>query len=458
MQRILLLLLILATIPGCTKKLDEKPSSSLVLPESIQDFENMLDNTQLMNLTTALPQMSADEYYIPTLANFNALANPISKNTYIWQKNIFEGRTQIRDWSEPYAQVFICNSVLDKIAKKDVANDAEWKRIKGWALFGRAYAFYTLVSTFSKAYDAATAGTDLGIPLKLTSGITEIMPRSSVQQTYDQIIKDALDASELLQQDIPATKRNRPSKIAAYSFLARVTLSMRKYADAELYTDKALALYSKLTDYNTLPVSPTVSSWSDRNSEELIYFTRNENSQYSPTTYSSGALYGVDTNLRKEYHTNDLRRTVYFRINANGNWAVSKGIYAPVGYPFTGLATDELYMIKAECAARANRTTEAMTVLNNLLRTRYKTGTYTDLTASSATDALDKVLYERKKELIWRCVRWTDLKRLNLEGRNIVLTRNLDGQIYTLPPNSPLYVLPIPDDEVALSGIQQNIR
>lgn len=458
MQRIIITLFILVTLAGCSKKLDEKPSSTLVLPESVQDFENMLDNTEIMNLTTALPQMSADEYYIPTLANYNSLATPVTKTTYIWEKDIFAGATQVRDWGEPYGQVFICNSVLDKLSEKGIVNDSEIKRIQGWALFGRAYAFYTLASTFAKAYDSTTAATDQGIPLKLSSGITEIMPRSTVQQTYDQIIKDALLAAELLQQDIPATKRNRPSKVAAYALIARVSISMRKYAQAELYADKALALYPKLTDYNTLPVSPTVSSWVNHNGEEVIYFSRNENAQYSQTTYSSGALYGVDTILRNQYGINDLRRTVYFRINANGNWAVSKGINTETAYPFTGLATDELYMIKAECAARAGRVTESMNVLNGLLRSRYKTGTYVDVTAASAADALDKILYERKKELIWRCTRWTDLKRLNLEGRNITITRNLSGQIFTLPPNSPLYVLPIPLDEIALSGIQQNIR
>ena len=81
MQRIIITLFILVTLAGCSKKLDEKPSSTLVLPESVQDFENMLDNTEIMNLTTALPQMSADEYYIPTLANYNSLATPVTKTT-----------------------------------------------------------------------------------------------------------------------------------------------------------------------------------------------------------------------------------------------------------------------------------------------------------------------------------------------------------------------------------------
>jgi starch-binding outer membrane protein, SusD/RagB family len=453
-----LIILCAIVITGCSKKLELKPSSSLLVPETIQDFEAILDNTEIMNMTSALPQMAADEYYIPTLANYQALTNPITNASYTWEKDIYQGRTQIKDWNFPYAQVFICNSVLDILSQKDVANNVKLKIIKGWALFNRAYAFYTLVSVFSKAYDSTTASSDLGIPLRLSAGVASLVQRSSVQQTYDQLINDAIEASSLLQPDIPATKRNRPSQVSCYAFLARVYISMRKYNLAEVYADKAFALYSTLIDYNTLPVSPTLSSWSDHNSTEVIYYSRNELVEYSQTTYSSGALYGVDTNLRKSYHVNDLRRTVYFRINANGNWAVSKGINVPISYPFTGLATDEIILIKAECLARRNQKDDAMFQLNKLLRTRFKTGTYTDLTATSANEALDKILEERKKELIWRCIRWTDIKRFNLEGRNITLTRNLEGTIYTLEPNSSRYVLPIPDDEIALSGIEQNIR
>lgn len=449
--------LVVLMFAGCAKKLELKPDSQLLLPETVKDFESMLDNTTIMNLTSALSQMSADEYYIPTVANFQALTNPVVKSTYIWQADIFEGRTQVRDWTEPYGQIFICNSVMDILAQQVIDNDAEKKRIKGWALFNRAYAFYTLVSIFAKAYEPTTADKDPGMPLKLSSGVTEIVPRSSVQRTYEQIIADVLASAVLLPQNIPATQKNRPSKIAAWALLARVYTSMRKYGEAEVYADKALALYPTLTDYNTLTIHPTQSSFTGYNSPEVIYFTRNENAQYSATTYSSGALYGVDTALVNLYSASDLRKGVYFRINANGNYAMSKGINTTT-YPFTGLATDELYLIKAECLARKNKKDDALSYLNTLLRSRYKTNTFTDIQAASATEALDKILVERKKELIWRCIRWTDLKRLNLEGRNIVLTRKLGNDTYTLEPNSPRYVLPIPDDEITLSGIEQNIR
>jgi len=80
------------------------------------------------------------------------------------------------------------------------------------------------------------------------------------------------------------------------------------------------------------------------------------------------------------------------------------------------------------------------------------------MVAIDAADALQKVLTERRKQLVMRFVRWMDIKRLNKEGASITLKRIINGQLYSLPPNSNLYALAIPEDVIVLSGIQQNPR
>jgi hypothetical protein len=135
-----------------------------------------------------------------------------------------------------------------------------------------------------------------------------------------------------------------------------------------------------------------------------------------------------------------------------------KGGYSGSQPPFSGMATDEAYLIRAECAARAGNTGSALNDLNALLSKRWVTGTYTPYATASPGALLDTILVERRKELPFRGVRWTDLRRLNKRGGNITLTRSLNGQLYQLAPNSRLYVLPIPPDVIALSGMQQNPR
>jgi hypothetical protein len=95
-----------------------------------------------------------------------------------------------------------------------------------------------------------------------------------------------------------------------------------------------------------------------------------------------------------------------------------------------------------------------------LLSHRWRPGTFTGYTISNASEALDTILVERRKELAFRGIRWSDLRRLNKEvGRAITLTRNIGGNVYTLPPtDSLLYTLPIPPDVINDTQMQQNPR
>ena len=95
--------------------------------------------------------------------------------------------------------------------------------------------------------------------------------------------------------------------------------------------------------------------------------------------------------------------------------------------------------------------------LNTLLVKRWATGSFVPLTAVDNNDAINKILLERRKELLFRGLRWIDIKRLNVEGRNIILKRKLpDGTIVSIAPNSNYYALPLPKDLIDLTGMPQN--
>jgi hypothetical protein len=166
----------------------------------------------------------------------------------------------------------------------------------------------------------------------------------------------------------------------------------------------------------------------------------------------------IDSGLLGSYDPNDIRRAAFYKTSSISGFTYLKGGYSGSIFPFTGLATDELYLIRAECSARAGRIVAAMNDVDSLLVHRWRDGTFPGYTVSSQAEALDTILLERRKELPFRGVRWSDLRRLNQEGMNITLTRNLNGISYTLLPNSDLYTLPILPDVLALSGIPDNIR
>lgn len=118
-----------------------------------------------------------------------------------------------------------------------------------------------------------------------------------------------------------------------------------------------------------------------------------------------------------------------------------------------------MYLVRAEASARTGHPAQALSDLNTLLATRWKTGTYVPYATTDPAVALQDILTERRKELFARGLRWTDLRRLNQDPRfAVTLKRLIAGQAYALPPLDKRYVFPIPDDEIRLSGIPQNSR
>ena len=128
-----------------------------------------------------------------------------------------------------------------------------------------------------------------------------------------------------------------------------------------------------------------------------------------------------------------------------------KGSYAQsTSVHFSGITTAEMYLVRAECYARKGNKDAALADLNTLLVRRWKAGSFIPVTAATSQDAFNKIMIERRKELLMRSLRWVDLKRLNKEGANIVLKRVENGQTYTLLPNANYYALPIPKDIIDL--------
>lgn len=448
----LIILLLLAGLCNSCKRsnlLNEKPGTNLVIPSTVQDFQAILDGTNDMNITPGIGEVSADNYYLNPEHLF--VQSTTEQNAYIWAPEIFSGVSTADYWNIPYKQIFNANVVLEGIDKTTDGSAQEKNTVKGSALFYRAHAFYNLAQLFAPVYDSATSATDPGIPLRLTPDITQRTVRSSVKQTYDQILEDLNMASSLLPDSIPFANRNRPSKPAAEALLARVYLSMRAYNKAGIAADNSLKLYNKLINYNTVSLTATL-PFKNNNIETLFQSTFEGTSLILAASVGRG---NVDPLLYGSYEENDLRKSIFFRIT--GGLARVKGGYGGSVFTFSGLAVDEVYLIRAECYAREEKPVQAMNDLNTLLEQRYS-GTYVPVTATDAADALNKVLTERRKELLVRGTRWTDLRRLNKEGYNIEPKRIVNNQTYVLPPNSPLYVLPIPPDVVALSGIQQNKR
>ena len=441
-----LLAAVLAT--SCNKYLDDKSNSKLVIPQTLDDLQAIMDRTVVTNSSdpSALA-VSSNEYYL-TDNDFSALSSDYDKHMYQWDStNLFQPGSG--DWYNAYQLVYVANTVISDAAKMkpDASGVTNWNDVTGQAYFYRGKAFYNAASIWSKTFDSATMATDLGIPLRLDPDFNTPSTRSTLQETYKQLLSDLKQATGLL----PVTPIHpmRPSKGAAYGMLARIYLFMRDYANAFKYADSALSINSTLIDFNTLN-SNKIYPVPQFNTEAIYY-----SSILIPTVLSI-TIAKIDSNIYNLYDQNDLRKVIFFRKNVDGSYGF-RGNYTAGLSLFSGIAVNELLLIHAETALRLGNNALALSNLNKLLLARWNNkATYIPFSTNDNKEALDKILLERRKELLMRGLWWGDVKRLNKEEYNITLTRKLLGNTLTLVPSSKRFVLPIPEDIIQLTGMQQN--
>ena len=449
-----LVCIFILTLASCKNDfLEVKPNKALLVPTSLSDFDALLDNNGIMNRGNFLAIVGSDDLSV-TDAAFNSASFTL-KNTYSWNETIYEGE-QPNEWLFPYYKVFYSNIVLDGLGKVNETESIAYKNVKGSALFFRAFAFFELITSFTTTYQKSTAVKELGIPLKLSSDVNEKYTRGNLQKAYDQVIGDLKLATSLL--PVVSTNCYRPNRAAAHALLSKIYLSMSDYESALQEADNSLKINGKLLDYNTMLLNLTSSTVPF---PKILPVNLNPEVLFNagiPATLLNAATTTVNPEIVNSYAINDLRKAAFLYDRGAGVIGF-KGRYSSSTISFTGLTIDEVLLTRAECYARLNKPTEALVDLNLLLVNRFKTGTYQPYTINNTSDILRLILTERRKELLFRGTRWMDLKRLNLDTEYAVtLTRFLNGITYTLLPNSKRYVLPIPDDEIIISGIEQNLR
>lgn len=435
---------------SCTNGfLDVIPDKSLAVPQTSVDLRAILDNTTKMSVYyPAVGEISANDYYI-TSNEFNSLTQITARNAYIWDDDLFNDR-DANDWSYPYVTVFNANVVLEALANWDDRADTGVKdELAGAALFFRAYAFFSLSQLFCKSYDPLTAQAELGIPLRLDADLNKKSIRSSLAETYKQILEDATTAARLLPESVEM--KTRPSRAAALGLLSRVYLTMGNYESALFFADSCMKSTSAmLIDYNT--INPNVGNPFPRFNEEVIFHSalRGESLLMS--------LARIDSTLYDSYEDTDLRKRLYFEPARDQGYRF-RGSYDGSVSLFGGIALDEIYFIKAECEIRAGNFERGINTLVYILSKRYVPGLEYNVAGMDDTVLLKFVLEHRRKSLIMRGLRWSDLRRLNREPDFAVqIVRQIDGESHVLLPNDNRYVLPIPHKVIQMTNMQQNER
>lgn len=435
---------------SCKKDfLDAKYDKRKNVPSTVKDYQALLDNTSVLNAGQPIMGEYAGDDYEILFSRWQNLTN-LYKYIYIWSDELEVINDEFVDWTEGFRKIYIANVVLDGLSYLDqnkvkVAERNEFDNVKGGALFYRGSCYYQLAQEFCKQYEPQLAEADLGLPIRLTSDLNIHVDRSTLSATYKQMLDDLHAAAVLL----PATVsvKTRPSKAAAYAMLAKVYLQMGDYANSLKYADSCLILQHELQDLNELNLTSS-----------FPFAMFNKEVIFHATLYSSAGMTQsnalVSEELYQQYENNDLRKIAYFKTS--GDRYTFKGSFAGSAILFGGITTAELFLIRAESNVRLKNIAAGKTDLLNVLTNRYRNNNIV-LGLDDQQQLLAKIKEERRKELVFRGIRWSDIRRYNvLDKDDIKIVRNLNGQAFELKPMDKRFVFPFPKAAIDFGGYENN--
>ena len=439
-----------ALATSCDNYVDIQTEGKLI-PKEMANYRYLLNNASSFNSTYSLVDVASDDIVMrPDHAAYynqngtSAYYQPFLK-TYQWADEIFPIGEKDSDMDLFYNSLYTFNVIISEVMNSTNGTDPERLAIKGEAQVHRAFIFLTLVNTFGKAYDPVSSATDLGVPMFTEPTVDAEIKRASVQQIYDLIVKDLTEAAGSGLKPVNSGRNvGFPSRAAAYGLLARTYLYMGKYAEALTAAESALALQNtlmNLQDYQSYGDYSWPTVFQDT---EIMLSKQSSSYMYAPMvlSLSDELLNSFDAkDLRYQLFTRSLETMTYGSLTQGRAYCKE---YLTGDSRNAGPTVPEMYVIKAECEARAGQAAKAMATINTLRKKRFTAADYTDLTAADAQDALVKVLAERRRELMGRGgFRWFDLKRLNKDPKFAkTISRTYLGQTYTLEPGGNRYQFP----------------
>lgn len=356
-------------------------------------------------------------------------------------------------------------AALPKAVSSGPADDALKAKLRGEALFLRAFCHFELY----RFYSNSAVPTDLAMAYMETPSLLPT-GRITVAPYFQKLKADLTEAKTLVPNSLVDVFRT--NKLAISGLQARVALYLKEYADAITYTNEYIG---------GLPLSPRAQFsgiWTDANKNESAFIlarttaTSRMGSLYRGTSASPSQIGTItwrpSNKLWDSYDkVNDIRFSSYLLdeplvpSNRSSTRLVFKYAGTTYGTAAENVAnqkvmrTGEMYLIRAEALAETGKLPEAAKDINDLRAARING--YVPVTFATKDDAINSILDERFKELAFEGHRFWDLKRRNLPVTRLTVDAPNAGSAI-LPAGNYRFLLPIPDPEIkANTLIQQNI-
>lgn len=375
-------------------------------------------------------------------------------------------------WRCAYKVLLGVNLVLKNV--KPGETDPDILNAKGENLFLRSVLFFDLVRLYGKPYYQNPTA-DLGIPLILEpiESLSNRPSRATVKETYDQIVKDLLEAASLM------TKKQSNSyaaRYAAYALLSRVYLYMGgtmvapqnefnqkaiQYADSAIlkggYTLLQGTAYANY--YTTNNPDNTETIWALNHSSGGNPSITPKAFQYPTLSGYTGSWARPSTDFLDLLTPGDLRKN-YYKVNYYPNNTTDTMQVEKYGIGYTALYSTsplhylrlaEIYLNRAEARVKSGNNDGALEDLNVI---RQRAG----LTAAlglTGQELFNEILKQRRIELAFEGHNSFDYFR---NGLPMVRNYNSFGSnALTIPATDARVVLRLPQEEINYNAnLKQN--
>ena len=105
---------------------------------------------------------------------------------YTYQADLFNQEDRSAEWNAPYQQIYSYNVIVNGVMDATEGSEEDKLRVQSEARVGRAYMHFLLAQFFGKPYNAATASTDLCVPIVTEASVgNRTYERNTVQEVYD---------------------------------------------------------------------------------------------------------------------------------------------------------------------------------------------------------------------------------------------------------------------------------
>lgn len=349
----------------------------------------------------------------------------------------------------------VSNPILKQLPSAS-GDEATKNTLKAEALVARAYCHYLVLQKFAAAYNGSNGDQPGVIYMTEDKDILQPQEKNTIQECYDQMLKDVNDALAL--NTLPAKPANymRWGRPAALVLKAHILMAMRNYSEAEAIAKEVLAINNSLYDYwanayeaQYYPGYPTFvcEVHDERYIDETFFLTPNINWLVwtSPTEWNA---------MEENYGRRALSYTMgkmlgmdygYLYVGLPG-WDSPYDVMNQNYSNFLGFSTPQLYLIVAECELRSGNINSAMNWLDQL-RAKRLPEEFDKLEGSvtSKTDAISWLQKTVAAEYLYQGWTFVWRKRWNTETEwQTTQTRTIGSTTYTLRPDSKLWIFPFP--------------